>query len=83
MLPTVDFKESRTRVVRFPEVEAPVLEKVCQYMYHRQRAKAQTTVSSKGGLKQKVFRRSDDVESFDVEPDMLVKVLLFASFLDL
>lgn len=76
--PAVDFKESRTRVIRFPEVEAVVLEKVCQYMYHHQRTK-----SAVGSKKRKALRGMDGTASFDIEPDIVVKMLLFASFLDL
>ena len=70
-----DFREARTREIRFPDVEAEVLEKVCQRMYYLPRQ-----ISLKATAKDRDHRV---IEPFPIPKHLTVKILLFASFLDL
>lgn len=68
-----DFREAQTREIRFPDADAAVLEKVCQYMYYLPRQVSLKASTSHDRV----------VEQFEIPRELTVKMLLFASFLDI
>ena len=71
----MDFLESCTREIRFPETEGEVLEKTCQFLYHVRRIR-----SLKMQGRDREARAQD---GFEIPPELNMKMLVFASMLDL
>ena len=60
------FTETELGEIRFPEITAPILEKVCQYFYY----KLQYTDSR------------DSVPEFKVPPELALDLLMASNYLD-
>lgn len=62
------FTETELGEVRFPEISTPILERVCQYCYHKLRwANAP----------------SKDIPEFKVAPEIALELLMAANYLDM
>ena len=59
-----NFRESQDNTVRFPEISAPILEKVIEYMYY----------------KDKHEKTSGKIPQFDIEPEMALELMLAANY---
>ena len=64
------FSESNSGEIRFPEISAPILEKVCQYFYY----KLQHTKSGDKDIKQ--------IPPFEIQPETALELLMAANYLD-
>eukprot|EP00245_Coleochaete_scutata_P006322 TRINITY_DN2067_c0_g2_i1.p1 TRINITY_DN2067_c0_g2~~TRINITY_DN2067_c0_g2_i1.p1 ORF type:complete len:113 (+),score=30.27 TRINITY_DN2067_c0_g2_i1:139-477(+) len=62
------FAETELGEVKFPEITTPILEKLCQYFYHKLR------YNTRGS---KV-----DLPEFKIEPEIALELLMAANFLD-
>ena len=60
------FSESNSGEIRFPEISAPILEKVCQYFY----------------FKLKYSNSTQTIPEFEIEPTIALDLLMASNFLD-
>jgi len=60
------FTESELGEIRFPEISAPILEKVCQYFYYKLRFTNST----------------HDIPPFDITPEYSLELLMASNYLD-
>eukprot|EP00736_Rhodelphis_marinus_P008647 Rmarinus@m.23876 len=63
---TSTFREEQTNEVRFPEISADILEKVCQYFYY----------------KLKFSNSTDPIPKWDVDPPIALDLLIAAHYLN-
>jgi len=61
------FTETELGEVRFPEITAPILEKVCQYFYYKLQFQNSTSAS---------------IPEFKVAPEVALQLLMASNFLD-
>ncbi len=61
-----NFRESEDNVIRFPEIHGPILEKVIQYLYYKER-----NMNSKG-----------KIPVFDIEPEIALELLVASNYLE-
>ena len=61
------FTETELGEVKFPEIRAAALERVCQYFYHKLKYQNASTKA---------------IPEFRVEPEMALELLMSANFLD-
>ena len=64
------FSESNSGEIRFPEISAPILEKICQYFYY----KLQHTNTNIGNMTK--------IPGFDIQPETALELLMAANYLD-
>lgn len=60
------FTETELGEIRFPEITAPILEKVCQYFYYKLRYTNST----------------HDIPPFDIAPEFALELLMASNYLD-
>ena len=60
------FREGAEGVINLPDIRAPILEKVCQYMYY----------------KLKYTNSTVRIPEFVIEPEIALELLMAANFLD-
>jgi len=61
-----NFSESENNVVRFPEIQGPILEKVIQYLYY----------------KDKHRRTTGKIPEFVIEPEIALELLVASNYLN-
>ena len=61
-----EYQESQQNVIKFPEISAPVLEKVVQYFYYKLRYTGTT----------------GHLPEFKIEPEFALELLMAANYLD-
>lgn len=61
------FTETELGEVKFPEITAPILEKVCQYFYYKLQYQNSTSAS---------------IPEFKVAPEIALQLLMASNFLD-
>eukprot|EP00271_Cylindrocystis_brebissonii_P014136 TRINITY_DN35386_c0_g1_i1.p1 TRINITY_DN35386_c0_g1~~TRINITY_DN35386_c0_g1_i1.p1 ORF type:complete len:136 (-),score=31.23 TRINITY_DN35386_c0_g1_i1:443-850(-) len=62
------FQEADTGEVRFPEITAPILEKLCQYFYYK--------------LRYSQPANQKNIPEFKIEPEIALELLMAANYLD-
>ena len=60
------FTETELGEIKFPTISAPVLEKICQYFYHKIRHSGSP----------------EPAPEFPIEPEMALELLMAANYLD-
>jgi transcription elongation factor B subunit 1 len=60
------FSESENNVVRFPEIQGPILEKVVEYLYY----------------KDKYRKSTGQIPEFVIEPEIALELLVASNYLN-
>jgi transcription elongation factor B subunit 1 len=61
-----NFRESEDNVIRFPDIHGPILEKVIQYLYYKERHR----------------RSTGKIPEFEIEPEIALELLVASNYLD-
>ena len=61
-----DFREAQDNVIRFPDIQGPILEKVIQYLYYKEKNKHST----------------GKIPEFKIEPELALELLVASNYLN-
>lgn len=60
------FRESEDNIIRFPDIQGPILEKVIQYLHY----------------KRKHSRSTGRIPEFEIEPEIALELLVASNYLN-